>query len=58
MAQYELTLQGFNHKTGKSVSEPMHFIVAGQLQDAMEDIRKHYKWPDALLVSLKVVETA
>jgi hypothetical protein len=58
MTQYELVLQGFDGKTGKTVSQPMDFIVAGQLQDAMEDIRKHYKWPDAVLLSLKIVEPA
>ena len=58
MTQYELVLQGFDSKTGKTVSEPMDFIVAGSLEESMEDIRKHYKWPDAVLLSLKVVEAA
>jgi len=58
MTQYELVLQGFDHSNGKTVSEPMNFIVAGSLQDSIEDIRKHYKWSDALLLSLKVVEAA
>ena len=43
MTQYELVLQGFDHSNGKTVSEPMDFIVAGSLQDSIEDIRKHYE---------------
>ena len=58
MKQYQLVLQGFDHSTGKIVSEPMGFIVAGSLQDCMEDIRKQFKWPDAVLLSLKNVEAA
>lgn len=53
MKQYQLVLQGFDHSTGKIVSEPMDFIVAGSLQDSIEDIRKHLAWPDAVLLSLK-----
>jgi hypothetical protein len=58
MKQYQLVLQGFDHSTGKIVSEPMDFIVVGSLQDSMEDIRKHYKWPDAVLLSFKELAVA
>jgi len=56
MKQYHLVLQGLNEKTGKTVSQPMDFIVAGSLTDGAENIRKHFNWPQAILLSIKELE--
>ena len=53
MKQYQLVLQGFDYSTGKTVSEPMNFIVVGSLLDCAEEIRKHFAWPDAMLLSIQ-----
>jgi hypothetical protein len=53
---YQILLQGYDSTARRLLSGPEHFVVSGDVKLAIDDIAQQKNWPEALLLSVLLVE--